>query len=210
MQGGREVAGFPLPAGILLGLGLGGFFDGIILHQVLQWHHMLTSAGYPADTVPNLELNVFWDGIFHMSTYVFTALGLYILWRYSRRNHVRWSGKLLPGATRERCRDQRLSDSGEHDLAVLEQSARRYRHDLVGPRVESLLCFLATLAHGGHRGNIPFASVVSFFSRSCCTDAMKESWSGCATRASTYSRAPSDPAARTPSMYSRKASSSAR
>jgi predicted membrane protein DUF2243 len=37
-------------AGILLGLGLGGFFDGIILHQVLQWHHMLTSAGYPADS----------------------------------------------------------------------------------------------------------------------------------------------------------------
>ena len=89
---------FPLSPGIWLGLGLGGFFDGIVLHQVLQWHHMLTSAGYPANTVPNLELNVFWDGIFHMSTYVFTALGLYILWRYSRRNHVRWSGKLLPGA----------------------------------------------------------------------------------------------------------------
>ena len=38
---------FPVSAGILFGLGLGGFFDGIILHQVLQWHHMLTSAGYP-------------------------------------------------------------------------------------------------------------------------------------------------------------------
>jgi uncharacterized membrane protein len=23
---------------------------------------------------------------------------LYILWRYSRRSHIRWSGKLLPGA----------------------------------------------------------------------------------------------------------------
>jgi len=93
-----DAGGFPISAGILFGLGLGGFFDGIILHQVLQWHHMLTSAGYPANTVPNLELNVFWDGIFHMSTYVFTALGLYILWRYSRRSHIRWSGKLLPGA----------------------------------------------------------------------------------------------------------------
>jgi uncharacterized membrane protein len=93
-----ETGGFPISAGILFGLGLGGFFDGIILHQVLQWHHMLTSAGYPADTVENLEINVFWDGVFHMSTYVFTALGLYILWRYSRKNHIRWSGKLLPGA----------------------------------------------------------------------------------------------------------------
>jgi len=29
-------------AGILLGIGLGGFVDGIVLHQILQWHHMLT------------------------------------------------------------------------------------------------------------------------------------------------------------------------
>ncbi|HEX6011138.1 MAG TPA: DUF2243 domain-containing protein, partial [Geminicoccaceae bacterium] len=89
--------GFPISAGILFGLGLGGFFDGIVLHQVLQWHHMLTSAGYPADSVRNLEINVLWDGIFHLSTYLFTAFGLYVLWRYSRKNHIRWSGKLLPG-----------------------------------------------------------------------------------------------------------------
>lgn len=44
----RDGAGFPMAAGILLGLGLGGFFDGIVLHQILQWHHMLTDAGYPA------------------------------------------------------------------------------------------------------------------------------------------------------------------
>jgi uncharacterized membrane protein len=33
----------PLSVGVLFGLGLGGFFDGIVLHQVLQWHHMLSS-----------------------------------------------------------------------------------------------------------------------------------------------------------------------
>ena len=59
---------------------------------------MLSSAGYPPDSVRNLEVNVLWDGLFHMSTYIFTALGLYTLWRYSRKNHIRWSGKLLPGA----------------------------------------------------------------------------------------------------------------
>jgi uncharacterized membrane protein len=84
-------------AGILLGLGLGGFFDGILLHQVLQWHHMLTSAGYPADSVQNLEVNTLWDGIFHSTTYVFVLLGLIILWRTAHRPHVRWSGKLLWG-----------------------------------------------------------------------------------------------------------------
>src|SRR3954469_20943676 len=94
---GREDREFPVSAGILFGLGLGGFFDGIVLHQVLQWHHMLTSAGYPADSVSNLEINTFWDGLFHASTYIFVLLGLVVLWRQAHRTHVRWSGKLLAG-----------------------------------------------------------------------------------------------------------------
>lgn len=94
----QTTGGFPVSAGILFGLGLGGFFDGIVLHQLLQWHHMLSSAGYPPDSVHNLKVNVLWDGIFHASTYAFTAIGLYLLWRYARTNHIRWSGKLLPGA----------------------------------------------------------------------------------------------------------------
>jgi len=88
---------FPVPAGILFGLGLGGFFDGIILHQVLQWHHMLTSDGYPADNIHNLQVNTLWDGLFHMTTYVFVLLGLIILWKRAHRTHVQWSGKLLTG-----------------------------------------------------------------------------------------------------------------
>ena len=67
---------FPVSAGILFGLGLGGFFDGIVLHQVLQWHHMVTSAGYPPDSVENLKLNTLLDGLFHASTYIFVVLGL--------------------------------------------------------------------------------------------------------------------------------------
>src|SRR5690606_27227425 len=72
----REAGSFPTSAGILLGLGLGGFFDGIVLHQLLQWHHMATSAGYPATSVENLELNTLLDGLFHGTTYVFVAAGL--------------------------------------------------------------------------------------------------------------------------------------
>lgn len=92
-----EDRNFPVSAGILLGLGLGGFFDGIVLHQLLQWHHMLTSAGYPPDNVRNLEINTLWDGIFHLSTYVFVLLGLILLWRKAHQSHGRWSSKLLAG-----------------------------------------------------------------------------------------------------------------
>lgn len=93
----RESSSFPASAGILFGLGLGGFFDGIVLHQLLQWHHLLTSAGYPPDSVENLKVNTLWDGLFHSLTYVFVVLGLIILWRASRRTHIRWSSKLLLG-----------------------------------------------------------------------------------------------------------------
>ena len=61
----RSARSFPLSAGLLLGLGLGCFFDGVVLHQLLQWHHMLTDAGYPATSVENLKINTFWDGLFH-------------------------------------------------------------------------------------------------------------------------------------------------
>lgn len=88
---------FPVSASILLGLGLGGFFDGIVLHQVLQWHHML-SSWYPIDSIPNLELNTLWDGIFHSITYVFVVLGLFMLWRSAHRGHLWWSNKLFAGA----------------------------------------------------------------------------------------------------------------
>jgi uncharacterized membrane protein len=71
--------------GLLLGLGLGGFVDGIVLHQMLQWHHMLTAYGehatFPATTVASLEDNTFWDGLFHASTWVFVTVGIVLLWR---------------------------------------------------------------------------------------------------------------------------------
>ncbi len=95
-QGSRQ-GGFPTSAGILFGLGLGGFFDGIVLHQLLQWHHMVTSAGYPPDSVRNLEINTLLDGLFHASTYLFVVAGLVSLWRHAQRTHVRWSNKLLAG-----------------------------------------------------------------------------------------------------------------
>ena len=31
-------------AGVLLGLGLGGFFDGVVFHQLLGWHHLICTT----------------------------------------------------------------------------------------------------------------------------------------------------------------------
>jgi len=44
-----------------------------------------------------LKLNTVWDGIFHSSTYIFVAVGLFILWRAAQRQHLVWSSKLLSG-----------------------------------------------------------------------------------------------------------------
>lgn len=84
-------------AGVVMGIGLGGFLDGILFHQLLQIHNML-SAKYPPNTVRNLEINMFWDGLFHTLTYIMTIVGLGLLWRASKRTDVPWSGKIFIGA----------------------------------------------------------------------------------------------------------------
>lgn len=57
-------------AGILYGLGLGGFLDGIVLHQILQWHHMVSHVeSYPVDTLAGLQVNTLADGFFHLGTW---------------------------------------------------------------------------------------------------------------------------------------------
>jgi uncharacterized membrane protein len=79
-------------AGLLLGVGLGGFFDGILLHQILQWHNMLASQ-LPVTDLVSAKVNMFWDGLFHAFTWLSTVTGLVLLWRSGQRAD-------MPGATR--------------------------------------------------------------------------------------------------------------
>ncbi len=93
----RALARDALRAGILLGVGLGGFVDGIVLHQILQWHHMLTSTGdHPASTVAGLEANTLGDGLFHLATWIATVAGTVLLWRAARGGQMP-SGRALAG-----------------------------------------------------------------------------------------------------------------
>lgn len=69
--------------GVILGIGLGGFADGIILHQILQWHHMLSSIMPPAD-MDTMAVNMRWDGFFHLFVWILTIIGVYIIWSAGR------------------------------------------------------------------------------------------------------------------------------
>jgi uncharacterized membrane protein len=66
-------------AGFVLGFGLGGFIDGIVLHQIMQWHNM-GSAVVPPVTMGAMKLNMLWDGLFHAATWVVTFAGVWMLW----------------------------------------------------------------------------------------------------------------------------------
>jgi uncharacterized membrane protein len=84
-------------AGICVGVGLGGFVDGIVFHQILQIHSMLTGR-LPADSLVNVEINMFWDGLFHVFTWVMTVIGLVLLFRARLVPEMLWSGKVFVGS----------------------------------------------------------------------------------------------------------------
>jgi uncharacterized membrane protein len=84
-------------AGLFLGVGMGGFLDGILFHQILQVHNMLT-AKLPKDSVVNMEVNMFWDGLFHAFTWVMTLIGLILLWRAVTKARVPLSTKCFSGS----------------------------------------------------------------------------------------------------------------
>jgi uncharacterized membrane protein len=86
-----------IAAGTVLGIGMGGFFDGILFHQILQIHNMLSNRKFP-DTVVNIEINMFWDGLFHAFTWVTTLIGLLLLWNAMGRKEVPRSTRTLLGS----------------------------------------------------------------------------------------------------------------
>ncbi|HEX2238014.1 MAG TPA: DUF2243 domain-containing protein [Gammaproteobacteria bacterium] len=61
---------------------LGGFFDGILLHQVLQWHHLLSAV--EGDGFRDLQVQILADGLFHLLMYVIACGGFWCLWKARR------------------------------------------------------------------------------------------------------------------------------
>jgi uncharacterized membrane protein len=89
----------PVPlatAATVLGIGLGGFADGIVLHQILQWHEMLSNK-VGVDTLTGKSVNMFWDGIFHFFCLIIVITGVFLLHRIFVRKNVAVARRILIG-----------------------------------------------------------------------------------------------------------------
>lgn len=62
---------------LLVGFALGGFFDGILLHQILQWHHLLSGLDDPLGSDLNFQITM--DGLFHLLMYLVAIIGVVLL-----------------------------------------------------------------------------------------------------------------------------------
>ena len=75
-MGGRSgtATGLPLAAA-LLGFAAAGFVDIVLLHQILQWHHFLSTLG------GDLRWQVAVDGWYHAAMFVVGVVSVWLLWR---------------------------------------------------------------------------------------------------------------------------------
>jgi uncharacterized membrane protein len=85
-----------IAAALTLGIGLGGFFDGIAFHQILQLHNML-SGWLPVTDLVSAKTNMVWDGLFHAAVWVITVIGVVLLWGAARRSDVTFAPRHLIG-----------------------------------------------------------------------------------------------------------------
>lgn len=80
-----------------LGFGVSGLVDVLILHHVLQWHHLLSGI-YPMDTLDGLRTNILADGLFSLSMLAVAGVGAGLLWRAERRTDAPLATRPLAGA----------------------------------------------------------------------------------------------------------------
>lgn len=82
--------------GLFIGIGMGGFVDCIVLHQIAQVHAML-SARVPLDSMAHMRTNMTADGVLHAGMWVVEMIGVALLFNAGKRVDVDWSGRALTG-----------------------------------------------------------------------------------------------------------------
>ena len=86
-------------AGVVLGLGFGGFADGIVLHQILGWHHLVcVTAHCRPESVAQLQMQNTQDGYFHLALWLVSLTGVAMLFRCMRHVVPAQSPRVLFGA----------------------------------------------------------------------------------------------------------------
>ncbi|WP_306211685.1 DUF2243 domain-containing protein [Actinoplanes sp. RD1] len=114
-----SAAGRNTLSGVLLGLGVAGFVDETVFHQLLHWHHFYDKSTPAAGLVS--------DGIFHAFSWFSTIAALFLLADLRRRaafERLSWWGGLLAGAGAFQLYDGTV----QHKLLRLHQI--RYHVDL--------------------------------------------------------------------------------
>ena len=124
-------------AGYALGFAIGGFFDGILLHQVLQWHHLL--SGLEGQRFQDLRFQILADGVFHLAMYAVGGVGLWLLWR--TRGHF-----AAPGADRRLVANALIGFGAWHVIDAVAShwllGLHRIRMDSETPLIWDLAWFL--------------------------------------------------------------------
>lgn len=88
-------------SGMVLGFGMGGFMDFLLLHLILQWHHMISNR-LPPTTLDALRRNLFWDGMGEAAMWAIIFAASLMLLRAARRGErmpgtLRWTGLFVLG-----------------------------------------------------------------------------------------------------------------
>jgi uncharacterized membrane protein len=124
-------------SGALLGIGVAGFVDEAVFHQVLHWHKF-----YDRSTT---EVGLVSDGLFHAFSFFATVASLFLLAELRRRHDVvwpRWAGAALIGAGAFQLYDGTI----QHKLMGLHQI--RYGVDLLPYDVVWLVVAVALIIAG--------------------------------------------------------------
>lgn len=91
-------------AGLLLGGSIVGFCDGILFHQILQLHSMIANQK-PLNSLVNIQINMFWDGIFDAGSLMMMLFAIVLLWLFHHHHPSKFyqpttllSGSIFLGA----------------------------------------------------------------------------------------------------------------